>query len=263
MHTRRFIDPDPGTLKDPVAVVGLPGIANVGRIAVETLVHELNAELVLQFFSDEFPPRVLVRDGISEIPKSSLYLYRAAPDEPHDLVILTGDYQPSTSKGVFEYADFVVQNFVTLGVRTVLALAAYEQDYQAFFESFPAAPRVYVSASSDGLLERMSGESGVIRMSQGAINGANGFIPGWAATMYDMDGGCFLGETMGMIKMDYRSAQRVLEVFSSVVGLKASFDSIAREAERVEDFIEWAKKELERRFEEGDESESPSDRYIG
>ena len=72
-----------------------------------------------------------------------------------------------------------------------------------------------------------------------------------------------MGETMGMIKMDYRSAQRVLEVFSSVVGLKASFDSIAREAERVEDFIEWAKKELERRSEQGDESESPSDRYIG
>ncbi len=263
MYVRKFIDPDPSTLNDPVAVVGLPGIANVGRIAVETLIAELNAELLLYLFSDEFPPRVLVRGGISEIPKSALYLYRAAPDEPHDLLLLTGDYQPETSRGVFEYSDFIIQKLAGLNVKTVIALAAYEQDYHTFLNSYPAAPRVYASASCEELLGRMSAADGVVSMTQGVINGANGFIPGWAATMYDMEGGCLLGETMGVIKADYRAAMRVLEVFSSVVGVQVDLSGMDDHVHRVEEFIEWAKKEILERQESQEEDESARDRYIG
>ncbi len=263
MYVRKFIDPDPASLTDPVAVVGLPGIANVGRIAVETLIGELDAELLFEFFSDEFPPRVLVRAGISEIPKSSLYLYRAAPDEPHDLLILTGDYQPETSRGVFEYADFIIQRLAGLNVKTVIALAAYEQDYHTFLNSYPAAPRVFASASCQALLEKMAAADGVVSMKQGVINGANGFIPGWAATMYNMEGGCLLGETMGVIRADYRAAQRVLEVFASIVGIKASFDSIEEQVVKVEEFIDWARKEILERKETQDEDDTARDRYIG
>ncbi|MHA2004932.1 MAG: PAC2 family protein, partial [Candidatus Thorarchaeota archaeon] len=55
MYTRRFIDLDETALKSPVAILGLPGIANVGRIAVDTLAAVLNAQPVMDFFSDDFP----------------------------------------------------------------------------------------------------------------------------------------------------------------------------------------------------------------
>ena len=35
----------------------------------------------MDFFSKDFPPRVLVREGIATIPKTTVHLYRAAPDE--------------------------------------------------------------------------------------------------------------------------------------------------------------------------------------
>jgi proteasome assembly chaperone (PAC2) family protein len=263
MYDRRYVDLTLDSLRDPVAVVGLPGIANVGKIAAEALVSILDAELVLEFFSDDFPPRVIVKDGITRFPKSSLYVYRGAPDEPHDVVILTADYQPSSSQGVYSYADYTVREFVKLGVKSVFALAAYEQEYRDFFASLSGGPHVYVSASSQRLLDSICTQSGTLVTSEGVINGANGFIPAWAATMFDMESACLLGETMGMIKMDYRAAKAVLEVMGSVLELSAEFGALDSQVSQVTQFIEWARTELEQSQRASDSDERPSDRYIG
>ncbi len=263
MYTRRFVDIDEASLKSPVAVLGLPGIASVGRIAVETLAAVLDAKPVMDFFADDFPPRIMVKDGISHFPKSSILLYKAAPDEPHDILILTADFQPASGRGVFEYADFVVQEFTSLGVKEVFALAAYETGYQEFFDAYPSPPRVFVSASSAGLLERISGINGTVATKEGVVNGANGFIPAWGASMYDMEGACLLGETLGMIKMDYRAARTVLEKIGSLVGLKAAFDILDDDVSKVMEFISWAKSEVSQKGASDEIGKSPSDRYIG
>jgi len=267
MYVRRFVDVDSSSLKNPLAIVGLPGIANVGRIAVETLTRLLEAEHIMDFYSSDFPPRVFVRDGIMHFPKSSVHLYRAAPDEPHDIFTLTADFQPTSSAGVFEYADFFVQEMINLNVREVYALAAYEQGYEEFFSSYPAPSRVYVSASSEDLLERIAGHDGAVTTREGLINGANGFIPVWAATMYDMEGACLLGETLGIIKFDYRAAKRVLEIMANLAGLTADLSIIDDNVSQVVQFIEWARNEIAQKgsYFEGSESTDfkGSDRYIG
>ena len=257
------MDLNPSILKSPIAILGLPGIASVGKIAVETLARVLNAQKVLDFYSTDFPPRVFVKDGITQFPKSSLHIYNAAPDEPHDLLILTADYQPGTGSGVFEYADFIVGEFTKYDVKEVYALAAYEQAYQDFFESYPSPPRVFISASSESLLDKIKSVSGTVATKEGVVNGANGFIPAWAASMYNMEGACLLGETLGMIKLDYRAARTVLEKISQVVGLKAKFDIIDDDVSRVIEFIEWAKNEVVQKESAPDLGESPPDRYIG
>lgn len=263
MHSRRYIDLTPESLKSPVAVIGLPGIANVGKIGAEVLAGVLEAQVTLEFFSDDFPPRVMVKDGISHFPRSSLYLYRSAPDEDHDALVLTADFQPSSSQGIYSYADFVVREFASLGVKRVIALAAYEQEYRDFFSSYPGNPRVYVSASSKSLLDTICAIEGAQLTTEGVVNGANGFIPAWAATMYDMDGACLLGETLGMIKMDYRAAKRVLEVTASLLGLKVDLSVLDDQVSQVTQFIEWAKTELEQSQHAVSSDEHPSDRYIG
>ncbi len=264
MYVRRFVDVEPSSLRAPVAVIGLPGIANVGRIAVETLTRVLDAEHIIDFYSNDFPPRVFVKDGLTQFPKSSIHLYRAPPDEPHDMLILSADFQPSSSAGVFEYADFFVQELVNMNVKELYALAAYEQGYEEFFNSYPAPPRAYISASSEEMLERISAVEGTVTTREGVINGANGFIPAWAATMYDMEGACLLGETLGIIKLDYRAAKRVLEILASLIGLSAEFESINDNVSQVVQFIEWARNEISQKgsYFEGSR-ESPPDRYIG
>lgn len=263
MYTRKFMDINSATLRSPIAILGLPGIANVGKIAVETLANMLDASRVMDFFSNDFPPQVFVRDGIARFPKSSIFMYRAAPDEPHDIVFLTADFQPATGGGVFEYADFVVKEFTSFGVKEVYALAAYETGYKEFFDSYPDPPRVFISASSNDLLTRISSVAGTIATKEGVVNGANGFIPAWAASMYDMDGACLLGETLGLIKADFRAARSVLEKISSLLDLNLDLAIMDDEVARVIEFIEWAKNEISQRGVSEEDGQSPHDRYIG
>ena len=53
-------------VKDPVFIVGLPGVGHVGKLVAEHLVEELDAEKVVEIYSKFFPPQVLV-DENSEI----------------------------------------------------------------------------------------------------------------------------------------------------------------------------------------------------
>jgi proteasome assembly chaperone (PAC2) family protein len=263
MYHRRYLEVPENSLKAPVALVGLPGIANVGKIAIETLAHVLDAEHMMDFFSKDFPPRVFVNNGISTIPKSIVYIYRAAPDELHDLLLLSADYQPTTSNGVYEYADFIAGEFSALGVKEIYALAAYEQNYEEYFNSYPKPPRIFVSASSEELLGKISAMSNIIITQEGGIVGANGVIPIWAATLYNMDGACLLGETLGVIKADYRAAKSVLETTIDILGIKANFDNMDEEISKVVQIIEWAKHEIAQKKEPSEDDGSPSDLYIG
>jgi proteasome assembly chaperone (PAC2) family protein len=256
------MDLEETSLKSPVGIVGLPGIANVGKVAIETLTHVLDAQHVVDFFSDDFPPRVIVREGLSRCPKSTIHLYRAAPDEPHDLLLLTADFQPASGKGVFEYADYVGREFTKFGVKELYALAAYEQGYPEYFEQFPSPPRIYTSASSEDLLDRITGSDGMVKIDEGAIVGANGIIPAWASSVYSMEGACLLGETIGVIKADYRAARILLDKLANLVGIKAHFDVIDTEVEKVVEFVEWAMEEIVQKGSSRD-SENPADRYIG
>ncbi len=262
MYTQWYERPVRESLKSPVAMIGLPGIANVGRIAAESFATIMGARHIMDFFSDDFPPRVVVRNGISYFPKSSLYLYKAGPDEPHDVFVLTADFQPSSSQGTYVYADFVAKELSSWGVRTVCALAAYEQEYVEFFAGYPRAPRTYVSATSQDLLNTITQIDGTLVTLDGVINGANGFIPSWAATMYGMDGACLLGETLGMIKMDYRAAHAVLTVASKLLEVNIDLQPLRQHVAKVVEFLEWARTEIEQSTERTDDDRA-SDSYIG
>jgi proteasome assembly chaperone (PAC2) family protein len=263
MFSQKYLDIDPSSLKFPVALIGLPGIGNVGRIAIESLVQLLDAQSYMDFYSDDFPATIFVREGVSAFPKSTFYLSRSAPDEGHDLLLLTADFQPSTGRGVFEYADFVAQELEALGITRVLALAAYEQDYRSFFQSYPSPPRIYASASTDALLGELLKLRGATITSMGLINGANGVIPSWAATKFGMEGGCLLGETLGVIKADYRASRELLEGISTLLGLQADLGFLDDHVAKVVEFIEWAKDEIATKGASEASEEDPFDRYIG
>lgn len=254
---------DENSLKAPVVIAGLPGIANVGKVAVETITQLLQAEHMMDFFSKDFPPRVVIKKGITIIPRSSIHLYRSADDEPHDILLLTADYQPSSTSGVYEYADFVAREFVNLNVETIYSLAAYEQDYEEYFKSYPSKPRVYVSSSSQKILDTISSFDGIVITDEGVIVGANGIIPSWASSIFNMDGVCLLGETLGAIKVDYRAAKELLVKVCNLLDINVDLDVMDAPISKVIEFIEWVRQELERKRDIPEDSDSPSDMYIG
>ena len=61
-------------LSNPVLIEGLPGIGNVGKIAVDFMVEELKAVKIYSFFCHKFPSSVFVnQQNLVEMPKIEMY----------------------------------------------------------------------------------------------------------------------------------------------------------------------------------------------
>ena len=67
-------------LKNPLFIEGLPGIGNVGKIAVDFLIEELKAKKLYSFFSYKFPHSVFVNEkNLVEMPKIEIYYKSFGP----------------------------------------------------------------------------------------------------------------------------------------------------------------------------------------
>ncbi|MDO8056005.1 MAG: PAC2 family protein, partial [Candidatus Hermodarchaeota archaeon] len=103
-------------LRAPIALVGMPGIASVGKLAIEVLIRSLEAEPLVQLLSDDFPPHVMINeDGMMKIPECQIFLHRSK-ELKHDILMVSGDFQPSTSQGIYEFSDRIAETFKKLGV---------------------------------------------------------------------------------------------------------------------------------------------------
>ena len=61
-------------LHKPIFIEGLPGIGNVGKIAVDFFIDELKAIKLYSFFSYKFPHSVFINEkNLVEMPKIELY----------------------------------------------------------------------------------------------------------------------------------------------------------------------------------------------
>jgi hypothetical protein len=82
---------------NPVLVVGLPGIGNVGRLVVEQLRKEHKAERIAVLYSQHLPSYVtMTRSGGLRLANNSFYLVR---QKGRDVVLLTGNCQAATPEG--------------------------------------------------------------------------------------------------------------------------------------------------------------------
>ena len=65
-------------LKDPILIEGLPGIGNVGKLAVEHLIDSIDASKFAEIYSKDFPPQVFINpDGTIELVKNEFYYWKA------------------------------------------------------------------------------------------------------------------------------------------------------------------------------------------
>ena len=79
-------------LNNPILIEGLPGIGNVGKLAVEHLIDSINATKFADLYSKDFPPQVFINsDGTIELVKNEFYYWKAKKKNQKDLILLTGD----------------------------------------------------------------------------------------------------------------------------------------------------------------------------
>jgi len=247
-------------LRDPILIEGLPGVGNVGKLAADHLVDELGAVKFADIHSKYFPPQVMVSDeGIVNMVNNELYYWKANesyPDAKHDIIFLCGDHQGLTPEGQYELAGCIMDAAVELGMRRVYTLGGYGLGRMV------DERRVLGATTSFDLVKEMT-EFGVI-FSKGepgsGIVGASGLLLGFAQ-FKGLEGVCLMGETSGYF-VDPKSARRVLEILTEILGIKVSFAQLEEKASQIETIANQLR-DLEMAQREGQQPKQQDLNYIG
>ena len=93
-------------LNKPILIEGLPGIGNVGKVAVDFMIDELKAKKIYELFSYTFPHSVFVNEeNLVELPKIEIYY---AKKNGKNLLFLAGDIQPIDEVSCYEFSDKIL-----------------------------------------------------------------------------------------------------------------------------------------------------------
>lgn len=230
MIETKIISTEKPKLKNPVCLVGLPGIGHIGRIAVDYLIHELGAKKFADLYSPYFFPFVLVHQDRVHTLRNEFYYYRN-PKGP-DLILLIGDCQTYDPKGHYEVAGKVLSLLSELGCKKVITIGGFATG------NVTEKPKVFGIVTEDskedlkkyGVETRVSGQIGT-------VVGASGLFVG-LSKLYGMDGFALLGETSGFpIITDPNAAEAVLVVLQKVAGIKIDLSKLKQKVDEMHDFI--------------------------
>jgi len=161
-YLRKLSEP---TLENPIFVQGLPGFGNVGRIAAHLLIKFFDAKPFAELYSPSFPDYIGIdAKGICSLPKYEFYY---APMEKNNLVIMTGEIQPSFDDVVAHYdvCEDVIDFAATLGCHFIVTLGGIPITEDK--------AQVYIAATSPTLATEFM-EKGAVIYSKGRIVGGTG-----------------------------------------------------------------------------------------
>ena len=117
--TIRYIAEKP-KLKNPIFIEGLPGIGNVGKLAVEHLIDSIGAIKFAEIYSKDFPPQVFINnDGTVKLVNNEFYYWKAKKFGQRDIILLTGDYQALSSNGQYELSEKILDIIEEYNVKEI------------------------------------------------------------------------------------------------------------------------------------------------
>jgi uncharacterized protein (TIGR00162 family) len=203
-YLREMFNP---ALENPVFVQGLPGFGNVGRIAAHLLIKFCEAKPFAELYSPSFPDYVSISSkGIAHLPKYEFY---AAPMEKNNLVIMTGETQPSFDDVLAHYqvCSEIVDFAEKLGCHFIVTMGGVPITEDK--------TQVYVAATSPRLATEFM-EKGAVIYGKGRIVGGTGLTLALAKER-NLDGICLLGTTTGF-KADRGAGFLVFKFLMKVLG---------------------------------------------
>ncbi|MFC1691170.1 PAC2 family protein [Nanoarchaeota archaeon] len=220
-------------LNNPVLIEGLPGIGNVGKIAVDFIVDELKAKKCHDFFSSTFPHSVFVNErNLVELPKIELYYKSFNDKKKQDLLLLSGDVQPMDEVASYEFCDAFLSLAVELGCREIITIGGIG------LPDVPEKPSVHCTGSSKKIIDSYIKNTKALKNLHtlvGPIVGVSGLLVG-LSKKYKMEGVCFLAETYGHpLFLGIKGSQEVLKILDKKFKLKLNLTELEKEILDIEE----------------------------
>ncbi len=231
-------------IKNPVVLVGFPGIALVAKLAITSIKDSIKAKefLTIQYF--DFPAKSVVEGGDLQIPSAQVYYKPTEKEDGNDFFILTATYQPQTPEGVFEFSKIFCEEMdkITGGkIKMYLSTGAMITDI------VHDTPLVYVCGTDQDLVNTFLEFDNTKLYDGGYISGANGIIPAYAGNNNFGPGLCLLAETLPlpMMTLDPRSSKALVSLLKDYFSIDMDFKKLNEKIKEMEHIFESFKKQAD------------------
>ncbi len=216
-------------LNNPIFIEGLPGIGNVGKVAVDFLIDELKTKKLYEITSYTFPHSVFVNeDNLVELPVVEVF-YKQSPGK-RDIILLGGDVQPIDEISSYEFSENILNLIEKFGCKEIITLGGIG------LADIPKKPKVYCTGNSRKMIDRYKDENissnlfGVV----GPIVGVSGLLLGLSAKR-KMEAISFLAETYGHpMYLGIKGAKELLKILNKKLKLNLDINKLDREIKDIE-----------------------------
>ena len=196
-------------LKSPVLIEGMPGIGNVGKVAMDFIIEETKAEKIYDIFSYDLPHSVFINeDNLIELPTISMYFKKS---KKADLLFLAGDVQPVNERSCYEFSEEMLDIFMKFGGKELITLGGIG------LPVVPKKPKVYCTGNSKEMIKRYCEGTGVESRLYGIVGpimGVSGVLLGLAKRR-KMPAISLLAETYGHpMYLGIKGAREIVDVLN-------------------------------------------------
>lgn len=239
----------------PILVGGLPGIGNIGKIAVDFIIDELDAQKIAEARGTGMPHSVFVNeDNLVELPAIDIYHKKI---KGKDVLLLAGDVQPINEEHCYEFCDVLLDQLGKWNTEQIVTIGGIA------LKDEPKKPKVYITGTDKKNVDAFSKGIKVNKKIYGIVGpviGVTGLLIGLARRK-KMNAVCLLCETFGHpLYIGISGAKEVLKILKTKLKLTINLKQIDEEISKIEKEVAKKTKEL------GEVMKSKKDesmRYIG
>jgi len=237
-------------LKNPVLIEGLPGIGNVGKIAIDFIIEELKPKTVYELQSDALPHSVFITDDDTVEPIHIIFY--ALKIKGKDFLLLAGDAQPVDERGSHEFAQEVVKLAKKLGVKEIVTTGGIGRPGPT------KKPKVYCVGTTKKVVSRYKKAGAKLKFnvseSVSTIVGATGLLLTEAKAV-DIDAISLLVDTIAHpMHLGLEEAKILLSTIEKLFGIKVDpkkLDKDIKESKSEMRILKQAQKQMQKTYEPG------------
>ncbi len=226
-------------LKDAILIEGLPGIGNVGKLAVDFLVKELKPEPICEFYSPSLPQSVFVnKQNLVELPCLKLSVLKRS--RKPSLLFLTGDIQPLDEVSTYEFCETLIDLSQELKCSSLITLGGIGM------ANYPKESRIYITGNSKQAVNMYKTPATKPRLFGivGPIVGVTGLLLGLAGRK-ELPAVAYLVESFAHpMHIGIKEARILLRLLKNVLGLDFNLQIYDESIKELEKGVRLRVKEL-------------------
>ncbi len=214
------------TIKTPILIEGLPGIGNVGKIAMDFLIESVKAKKIISIYSHYFPHSVFINEkNLIDIPVINIY---HATINKQDFLFLAGDVQPIDEPSCYEFCDFIIGIVLENNGKEIITLGGIG------LQKIPKKPKVYITGTNKAYVKTFPHASDKIYGVVGPIIGVTGVLLG-TAQRKKLLAVALLAQTFAHpAYLGIKGAKETLHVLNSKFNLKLDLAQLSEEIDEIE-----------------------------